>query len=82
MRTLTPLYEALRQQGYAGEGEYVTIEGVPVRFFPTFNALIEEALSEALGTRNEQTPTRVLRAEHLIALAVPTGREKDRQRPA
>jgi hypothetical protein len=58
----------------------VTIEGVPVQFLPAFNALIEEALSEAVCTRYEQTPTRVLRAEHLIAIAVQTGRDKDRQR--
>ena len=58
----------------------VFIGGVPVQFVFPFNALIEEALSEAVGTRYEQTPTRVLRAEHLIAIAVQTGREKDRER--
>jgi hypothetical protein len=78
--TLTPLYDALRRRGYVEEGECVTIEGVPVQFLPAFNALIEEALSEAVDTRYEQTPTRVLRAEHLIAIAVQTGRDKDRQR--
>ena len=78
--TLAPVYEALRRWVYAEEAECITIEGVPVQFLPAFNALIEEALSEALGTRYEQTPTRVLRTEHLIALAVQTGRDKDRQR--
>jgi hypothetical protein len=37
-------------------------------------------LAEARETLYEQTPTRVLRAEHLIAIAVQTGRDKDRQR--
>ena len=58
----------------------VFIGEVPVQFVPPFNALIEEALSEAVGTRYEHTPTRVLRAERLIAIAVQTGREKDRER--
>ncbi len=78
--TLTPLYEALRQRGYAEEGDCVNIEGVPVQFLPAYNALLEEALAEADETLYEQTPTRVLRAEHLAAICVQTGREKDRQR--
>jgi hypothetical protein len=69
--TLTPLYEDLRRRGYAEEGECVTIEGVPVQFLPAYNALIEEAVSQACDTPYEQTPTRVLRAEHLIAIARP-----------
>ena len=78
--TLAPLYEDLRRRGYAEEGECVVIEGVPVQFLPAYNALLEEALVEARETLYEQTPTRVLRAEHLAAIAVQTGREKDRQR--
>jgi hypothetical protein len=58
----------------------VFIGGVPIQFLPVFNALIEEALSEAVDTRCEQTPTCVLRAEHLVAIVVHTGRDKDRQR--
>jgi hypothetical protein len=58
----------------------VLIEGVPVQFLPAYNTLIEEALAEARETLYEHTRTRVLRAEHLVAIAVQTGREKDRQR--
>jgi hypothetical protein len=78
--TLAPLYEALRARGYAEEGECVSIEGVPVQFLPAYNPLLEEALAEAPETLYEQTPTRVLRAEHLLAIALQTGRDKDRQR--
>jgi hypothetical protein len=78
--TLAPLYEELQRRGYAEEGECVNIEGVPVQFLPAYNPLLEEALAEARETSYEQTPTRVLRAEHLAAIAVQTGREKDRQR--
>ena len=78
--TLTPLYEALRTRGYMEEGECVDIEGVPVPFLPAYNALLEEAVKEARDSLYQQTPTRVLRPEHLVAVAVQTGRDKDRLR--
>src|SRR5438132_284976 len=74
--TLAPLYEALRRRGYAEEGECVNIEGVPVQFLPAYNALLEEALREARGTAYEDTPTHVLRAEHLVAICLQTGRTR------
>ena len=78
--TLSPLYEALRARGYREEKECVNIEGVPVQFLPAYNALVEEALAEAREMMYETTPTRVLRAEHLLAIALQTGRAKDRER--
>ena len=76
--TLTSLYDALRARGYAEEDECINVEGVPVQFLPAYNQLLEEALAEARKTIDEATPTRVLRAEHLLAIALQTGREKDR----
>lgn len=78
--SLGPLYEALRARGYSEEGECILIEGVPVQFLPAYNALLEEALADAREMLYEQTTTRVLRAEHLVAIAVQTGRGKDRER--
>jgi hypothetical protein len=78
--TLEPLYEALRNRGYTEEGECVNIEGVPVQFLPAYNDLLVEALAEAREILYEQTLTRVLRAEHLVAVALQTGRDKDRER--
>src|SRR3990172_5331170 len=88
--TLAPLYEALRTRGYMeegvgrggyrGGGECVDIGGVPVQFLPAYSALLEEALKEARESLYQQTPTRVLRPEHLVAVAVQTGRDKDRLR--
>ena len=60
--------------------ECMWIEGVPVQFLPVYNALLEEALAEARETVYEDTPTRVLRAEHLAAICIQTGRKKDRER--
>ena len=80
MISLAPIYEALRARGYAEEGECVLIEGVPVQFLPAYNSLVEEAVAEAREINYEDTPTRVCRAEHLVAIAVQTGRDKDRER--
>ena len=78
--TLEPLYEVLRARGYTEEGECVSIEGIPVQFLPAYNDLPAEALAEARETLYGQTPTRVLSAEHLAAIALQTGRDKDRER--
>jgi hypothetical protein len=78
--TLSPLYESLRARGYREEKDCVNIEGIPVQFLPAYNALVEEALAEAREMIYEGTPTRVLRAEHLLAIALQTGRAKDRER--
>lgn len=77
---LTPIYQALQSMGYLEEDEYVNIEGVPVQFLPAYNSLLEEALIHAQEKLYGHTLTRVLRAEHLIAIALQTGRSKDRER--
>ena len=51
-----------------------------MQFLPAYNALLEEALAEALDAPYEDTHTRVLRAEHLVAICLQTGRDKDRER--
>ena len=70
----------LRQWGYVEEAECVSIEGVPVQFLPAYDALLEEALREAIDVPYEEVTTRVLRAEHLLAICLQTGRSKDRDR--
>jgi hypothetical protein len=78
--TLGPLYEALVSLGYSPKGECVDIEGVPVQFLPAYNDLVMDALMEAQVKTYRNTLTKVFRAEHLIAIAVQTGRLKDKQR--
>ena len=80
--SLDALYGALRKRGYNEEGETVSIEGVPVQFLPAYNALIEEALEQAREIDYEGVPTRVVKAEYLIAICLQTGRAKDRARVA
>jgi hypothetical protein len=75
--TLTPIYEYLAREGYEAEGETVNIEGWPVQFLPTYNPLIAEAVEQAVEIKFKRTPTRVLSAEHLVAIMLQTGRAKD-----
>jgi hypothetical protein len=78
--SLSPIYEALRARGYGEEKETVPIEGIPVQFLPAYNSLIEEAVAQAREIDYEGVPTRVVRAEHLVAICLQTGRDKDRER--
>jgi hypothetical protein len=54
--TLEPLYEAVRVRGYREEDECVNIEGVPVRFLPVYNGLLEEAVADARHTLSRPRP--------------------------
>jgi hypothetical protein len=78
--SLTPIYQALHEMGYSDDKECVMVEGVPVQFLPAYNALLEEALAQAPEVPYEDLRTRILSAEHLAAVAVQTGRGKDRSR--
>ena len=79
--TLAPIYDALRARGYIEQAnECVIVEGVPVQFLPAYNSLVEEALNHAQNTTYENVPTRILRSEYLVAIALQTGRSKDRER--
>jgi hypothetical protein len=79
---LAPLYEYLSDSGYKGQGEAIDIEGWPVQFFPIFNPLLEEAVEQASEVTFHRTKTRVMQAEHLVAIMLQTGRLKDHARIA
>jgi hypothetical protein len=79
---LSPLYEYLANLGYKAQGEAIDIEGWPVQFLPIFNPLLEEAVAEAKEVRFQRTATRVMQAEHLVAIMLQTGRLKDHARIA
>lgn len=71
--TMEPLYRILRERGYAFDAEHVMIHETPVQFLPAYNALSEEAVREAVLQDYEGVAVRVIRPEHLIALAFQTG---------
>jgi len=80
--SLSPLYEALAKKGFSVSGEHVEIGGVPVLFLAAYNALVEEALEKAVEIHYEDITTRIFSLEHVIAIALQTGRPKDRGRVA
>ncbi len=72
-----PVYEYLGARGCRIEGERIVVGDWPVQFLPPHGALEEEALADAVETEVEGIRTWVLSAEHLVAIAVQTGRTKD-----
>lgn len=78
--TLEPIYDYLRAQGALVEGEYIHVAGWPVQFLPPTGPLVEEALHDAIAVEVEGTAARVFTAEHLAAIALQTGRAKDKAR--
>jgi hypothetical protein len=74
---LTPIYDYLKRHGGTAEGEHIVLGGWPVQFLPASNALEEEGLREAGQIELESEPVWVMRAEHLVAIALQTGRAKD-----
>jgi hypothetical protein len=74
------IYDYLTARGYTLEREYIVIGGWPVQFLPPVTPLVEEALKEAVVRDVDGTPARVLTAEHLAAIALQTGRAKDKAR--
>jgi hypothetical protein len=78
--TLTPIYEACAKLGYQAEGEAIVIEGWPVQFLAADQPLINEAVRTAVSRESQGVTTRVMTAEHLMAIALQTGRAKDHAR--
>ena len=75
-----PIFDYLKAQGCTMEGEYVIIGGWPVQFLPPTGPLAEEALAQAVEFDVEGARARVFTAEHLAAIALQTGRAKDKAR--
>lgn len=78
--SLQPIYDYLSGRGGVIEGEYVLIAGWPVQFFPPTSPLVKEAMAEAVAVNIDGLPARVFTAEHLAAVALQTGRAKDKAR--
>jgi hypothetical protein len=78
--TLTLIYDYLQARGGKLEGECIVVDGWPVQFLPPADALDREAVTEAIETDVEGVRTCVMSAEHLVAIALRTGRLKDHNR--
>jgi hypothetical protein len=60
--------------------QYIIVGGWPVQFLPPGDALDEEAVAQAIETDVDGIKTRVMTVEHLTAIALRTGRKKDKSR--
>ena len=80
---LAPVYAKLAEWGYVPDEqarECVAIEGTPVQFLPAWDELLQDALDHARVFDYEGVSAKVMRAEHLAAISVKTGRAKDKLR--
>lgn len=77
---LAPIYEFARGRGYIEQAEALFIEGFPVQFIPAYNDLVREALADPATLTYRGVKAKVVKAEYLAAIALQTGRAKDRDR--
>jgi len=75
--SLAPIYDYLKARGGRVEHEHIVIGGWPVQFLAANGELEQQAVEEAITTKVEGVSTRVMSAEHLVAIALRTGRSKD-----
>ena len=75
--SLAPLYDYLKARGGTVKDEHIVVGGWPVQFLPTRNELEREAVAESVATEVEGVITWVMSPEHLVAVALTTGRSKD-----
>ncbi len=79
--TLAPLFTRLQELGFTEfEEEGILIHGFPVQFLGAAPGLESEALEAALVVEWDAHRIRVMRPEHLAAIAMMVGRPKDRAR--
>jgi hypothetical protein len=75
--TLATIYDYLKGRGCPVQDEHIVIGGWPVPFLSPGDDLEREAVAQAIATTVEGVSTRVMSAEHLVAIALRTGRSKD-----
>ena len=75
-----PIFDYLKARGGTMEGEYIVVAGWPVQFLPPGTSLVMEALQEAGERDVDGTRACVFTAEHLAAIALQTGRARDKAR--
>jgi hypothetical protein len=75
-----PIFDYLTAHGGAVDGEYIVVAGWPVQFLPPTGPLVEDAIADAREHSIEGESVWVFTAEHLAAIALETGRAKDKAR--
>ena len=73
-----PIFDYLKDKGYAIKGEHFYVGDFPVQFLPTGKELLDEAVDEANEFQlAEAVIVRVMTPEYLVAVMLDTGRLKD-----
>ena len=78
--SLSSIFNYLTASGCAVEGEYVVIADWLVQFLPATGPLLDEALAQAREIDIDGEKATVISPEHLAAIALQTGRAKDKAR--
>jgi hypothetical protein len=79
--SLEPLFSRLAELGFSEfDEEGILIHGFPVQFLSASPGLETEAVESALELEWDDHRLRVMRPEHLAAIALTVGRPKDRAR--
>lgn len=77
---VAPVYRHFVDGGAVAEGQFLRLSRILVDIVPAADALDEEALREAVEARVGRQTARILTAEHAVAIAVRTGRPRDRMK--
>ena len=77
LATLAPIHEYLKKQGYSIYGQHFILGGVPVDFLDAHDPIAKDALKGAVEIAAWGERAKVVRPEHLIAMALTVGRHKD-----
>ena len=75
--SLTPIYDYLKARGGTEDREHIVLGDWPVQFLVPANELEREAIAASIPVEVEGIRTWVMLAEHLVAIALSTGRGKD-----
>jgi len=79
--TLSPVFSRLKELGFSEfEEEGILVHGFPIQFICASPGLEMEAIEAAIAVEWDNHRMRVMRPEHLAALALTVGRPKDRAR--
>lgn len=75
--SLAPIYQYFSARGDAVEGDLVTIATWPTRFLALATDLEHEGFNESVPKEVEGMKTWVMTPEHLVGIALQTGRPED-----
>ena len=80
LESLAPIYDYFTKRGAVVQNEHLVIADWPVQFLSATTPLVDDALVHAVRMSVDGQAVAVLSQEHLAAIALETGRMKDKIR--